>query len=214
MPDLHFQVDRIAPTPRALTPQLGILVSITNSTPEPVHSILLRCQLQIEAARRRYNSREQELLRDLFGEPGRWGETLHPLIWNNATLAVPGFSGATEVEVPAPCTIDYNLAVTKYLGALEDGDAPLSILFSGTVFYSSAFGTLQVQQIPWDREASFRVSGELWRHLMDSYYPGTAWVSLQRETFNRLYRYKVDQSIASVEEAIESLLPQAQRAVR
>jgi hypothetical protein len=214
MPDLRFQVEKIAPAPRAIAPQLSIYVRIENAGQEAIHSVLLRCQVQIESARRRYHRREQEKLRDLFDVPERWKDTLHPLLWTNASVTAPAFTGSTVIEVPAPCTFDFDIAITKYLSALEDGEAPVSVVFSGTVFHDAGCGAFQVQQVPWDREATFRLSAGVWRSLMDRYYPGTAWVRLQREAFDRLYRYKVENGIGSVEEAIDRLLPQVERAAR
>jgi hypothetical protein len=214
MPDLRFHAEKIAPVARSVAPLLGFSVRIENTGGEAINSILLRCQIQIEAPKRRYNPREQQLLRDLFGERARWGETLRSLLWTNASVVAPAFTGSTVVEVGAPCTIDYNIAITKYLSALETGEVPVSIQFGGAVFYDSGAGGFHVYQIPWDREVVFRLPAELWQKLMDSYYPGVAWLGLQREAFERLYRYKVDRGIASLEEAVESLLPQVERAAR
>ncbi len=75
MPDLHFQVEESADR-NAATPQLTFKVRI-DSEPEPVHSIALRAQVQIEPVRRRYTPEEQEQLKTLFGEPERWSKSLH-----------------------------------------------------------------------------------------------------------------------------------------
>ena len=100
MPDLRFQVEDAAATPNAATPQLSFTVRITNSESEPVHSIALRAQVQIEPVRRRYNATEHEHLKELFGEPERWSKSVHPLLWTNANVNVPGFTGSTVVEFP------------------------------------------------------------------------------------------------------------------
>ena len=46
----------------------------------------------------------------------------------------PGFTGQHRVELPVPCTYDFEVAAAKYLHALDDGEIPLLFLFSGTVF--------------------------------------------------------------------------------
>ena len=102
---------------------------------EMIHTVVLRCQIQIEAMRRRYAPEEEARLRDLFGEPERWGHTLRTMLWTHANAVVPRFSGATTVELPVPCSYDFNVAATKYFHGLEDGEVPLSLLFSGSVFY-------------------------------------------------------------------------------
>ena len=214
MPDLRFRIDNVAPVARSLAPQLGFQIRIENTMPEAIHSILLRCTIQVEASRRRYSPDEQERLRDVFGERSRWGETLHPLLWSNASVVVPAFSGSIAIEVPAPCSLDYTLSISKYLNATEGQDVPVSILFSGTVFYDPGSGNYQVQQIPWDRHAEFRMPAGLWRGLIDSYYARKAWLCLPRETFERLRCYQADHELGTIEDVLDSLLPHAEGAAR
>ena len=210
MPDLHFQVEDVIPTSNAATPQLSFKVRITNSEPEPIHSIALRAQVQIEPVRRRYTAAEQEHLKELFGEPERWSKSLHPLLWTNVNVNVTGFTGSTVIEVPVPCTFDFNVAMTKYIYGLEGGELPTSLLFSGTVFYAGRMG-LQVAQIPWDREASYQLPVSLWKEMMDLYYPNTAWLCLRRDVFEKLYEFKAQNGIPTWEQALERILDQGAR---
>jgi hypothetical protein len=46
----------------------------------------------------------------------------------------------------------------------------------------------------------------VWRDMMDTYYPGSAWICLRRDIFERLYDYKVRHGIPSWEKALESIL--------
>ncbi len=101
MPDLQFQVESAAAVVRAATPQLAFKVRITNADPQPVQSIALRAQIQIEPTRRRYSAQEQQNLRELFGEPERWSSSLHPLLWDNVNVNVPGFTGETNDRCPS-----------------------------------------------------------------------------------------------------------------
>jgi Family of unknown function (DUF6084) len=205
VPDLHFQVESVASTRSAITPQLTFKLRITNSEGNAIHSVALRAQVQIDPVRRRYTPAEQEHLKELFGEPERWSSSLHPLLWTNTNVTVPGFTGSTVVDVPVPCTFDFNVAVTKYIFGLEEGEIPTSLLFSGTVFHAAQAG-LQVQQIPWDREASYRMPVSVWKEMMDIYYPNTAWLCLSRESFERLYAYRARHGIPTWEQTFERLL--------
>ena len=205
MPDLHFAIDDVSAVRNAATPQLSFRVRITNSEPESVQSVALRAQVQIEPVRRRYSAGEQEHLKELFGEPERWSQSLHPLLWANVNVNVPGFNGMTVVDVPVPCTFDFNVAVTKYSYGLENGEIPTSVLFSGTVFHAGRVG-LQIAQIPWDREASYRLPVRVWKEMMDLYYRDTAWLCLARETFERLHEYKGRHGLHTWEQAFERLL--------
>ena len=45
--------------------------------------------------------------------------------------------------------------------------------------------------------------------MMASYYPNRAWLSLDKEAFDRLYEYKARHSIPTWEQAIHHLLARA-----
>jgi hypothetical protein len=206
MPELSFQVEDVVPRANAATPQLTFKLRVTNAVQnEPIQSMLLRCQIQIEPVRRRYTPAEQQHLLELFGEPERWSNTLHPLVWENLTVSVPGFSGSTLVELFLPCSFDFNVAMTKYAYGLEAGELPTTLLFSGTVFHQGRMG-LQIMQIPWNSDAAFRVPIRVWRQMMDAFYPDTAWIHLRREVFDLLYDYKTRHGLASWEQVIERVL--------
>ena len=205
MPDLQFQVEAADATPNATTPQITFKVLATNVEPGTIHSIALRAQVQIEPIRRRYSAAQQESLRELFGEPERWSKTLQALLWANVSVAVGPFTGSTVIDIGVPCTFDFNVAVTKYIYGLENGEIPTSLLFSGTVFYAGQTG-LQVAQIPWDRSANYRLPVQVWRQMMDVYYPNTAWIALRRDVFDRLYQFKSRHGIPTWEQTVERIL--------
>jgi hypothetical protein len=161
VPELGFQVLGAEPvSDSAIALQLGISNRLVD---EAVQSVVLRCQIQIEAPRRRYSEEEQRKLLDLFGEPARWGQTLRSMLWANVATTVPAFTGATAIALEAPRSLDLNEGATKYFDALETGDVPLALLFSGTVFYYSTEGRLQAAPISWDSEARFRLPIRVWR---------------------------------------------------
>jgi hypothetical protein len=209
VPELRFQLLSAASVPFAAVPLVAFKLEVVNDDAAlQVYSAVLRCQIQIAAARRRYDSGEQGRLRDLFGEPERWSTTLKPMLWTHAVVALPQFTDRTVVDVPIPCSLDFNIAATKYFDGLRAGDVPLNFLFSGTVFYQSrADRTFQVEPIPWDREASFRLPASTWRELMDHYYPNGAWLRLHRDTFERLAEFKRQNGIPTWEEALDRILP-------
>ena len=61
-------------------------------------------------------------------------------------------------------------------------------------------------QIPWDREASYRLAVAVWKEMMDAHYPNAAWLCLQRDTFQKLLDYKVRNGVPTFERALEELL--------
>jgi hypothetical protein len=211
MPDLSFRVDAAEPVSFAATPALNFKLRIDNANPqEVIHSIALRCQIQMEVTRRRYSSEEQEHLVDLFGEPSRWSQTLRSMLWTNCNLMVAPFQGSTVADLQVPCTFDFNIAATKYFHGLADGEVPLCLMFSGTVFYADVSGSLQAAPIPWDKETRFQFPVRAWKEMMDLYYPNTAWINVRRDVFDRLNQYKMSHGIPAWEQVLERLLSEAE----
>jgi hypothetical protein len=212
MPDLSFRVESAASVPFAAVPVIAFKLLVDNRIPaETIHTIVLRAQIQIEATRRRYNDRDKQRLLDLFGEPDRWSRTLRTMLWTHADVVVPSFTGATAVDIQVPCTFDFNVGATKYFHGVSDGEIPLNFLFSGTVFYAAGDSPLQVAPISWDTEARFRLPVEVWRAMMDHYYPSATWLALQRDVFERVYEFKMRSGISTWEEAFDRLLQAAEQ---
>lgn len=214
MLDLSFQVQGVEPAAFAAAPMLVFKLGIANRGDEPIHAVLLRAQVQIEATRRRYNAQEQQRLFDLFGPPPEWGRTLRRMLWAQASTNVTGFTGSTSIDLPVPCSYDLNLAVTKYFHGLTEGDVPVGFLFSGTAFYRDAQGAVQVAQIPWENEATFRMPVAVWRAMMDHYYPHSACLCLSRDAVDRLSDYKTRAGLATWEQAVENLLAAEEKVAR
>jgi hypothetical protein len=213
MPELSFRIEQAEPQRFTVAPTLLFKLRISNEVPdEVIHSVALRCQIQLEVTRRQYSAQDQEKLRDLFGETERWGQTLKTMLWTHASVVAPSFQASAAIDLPVPCTFDFNVAATKYFYGLEDGDVPLNFLFSGTIFYADGEGALQVVPIPWDKEARFKLPVKSWRDMMDIYYPNSAWLCLRRDVFERLYQYKVARGIPTWEELLENMLPSFEEA--
>ncbi len=210
MPDLRFRVDGAEAVPFAAAPTIALKLRVDNANPdEEIHTVALRAQIQIEAHRRQYTADDKARLMDLFGEADRWSRTLRAMLWTHAGMVINAFHGGVLVDLQVPCTFDFNVAATKYFHGVSDGDVPLVLLFSGTVFYKGPGGILQVSPISWDNEARYRLPVKVWRDMMEAYYPNSAWLSLRKDVFDRVYEYKVRMGIPTWEEAFESLLAAA-----
>ena len=112
---------------------------------------------------------------------------------------MPPFDGSARVELHVPCTYDLEVAASRYLDALGDGDVPLEFLFSGTVFYATDAGLLQTVRIPWD--ARGRRSGcrsSLWRETMDAHFPDSAWLRLDKDALRPAGRLPLAQGAADL----------------
>jgi hypothetical protein len=187
-------------------PTLRFPLAIDAPDGRPVRSILLDVQIQIAARRRAYGAAEDERLLELFGARERWSTTLHTLLWTRITLVVPPFTGATVVDLDVPCSYDLEVTASRYFAALEDGEVPLELLFSGTVFFSHPGGALQAARIPWDHEVEHRLPVATWREAIDRHFPGAAWLRLRRPSFDRLCAYKARHAFESWDAAIDALL--------
>src|SRR5271169_1307420 len=181
---------------------------ISETTGQRVEAIALRCQIRIEPARRHYSDEEAERLNDLFGETQRWADTLRPVQFINVSIMVPGFSGSTDVDLPVPLTYDMEIGATRYFAGLDDGEAPLLLLFSGTIF-SIADGRMSVTQVPWSKEATYRLPVSVWREAIDAHFPNAAWIKVGALTFDDRIRYKSAKGLATWEAVILDLLSRA-----
>jgi hypothetical protein len=210
MPDLRFAVMDAVAVPHCAAPTLAFRLRVANAAGDAVHAVALDCQVRIDAQRRRYAPAEKERLVELFGEPGRWSQTLRSLLWTHARVSVPPFQAETEADLHVPCTADFNVLAGKYFSALEPGaTVPVSLLFSGSVFYVGEGGGLQVARIPWSAEAAFDLPVAAWKDVIELYYPNTAWLSLRRDAFDRLYAYRTARGLPTWERALDELLDAA-----
>ncbi|WP_018330641.1 DUF6084 family protein [Actinomycetospora chiangmaiensis] len=207
-PALHFAVESADHDPHAMGPTLRLHVRIGDATGTTVHAIALRTQIRIEPRRRRYDEAEQHRLVELFGEPGDWSRSCRPMQLATVATMIGTFAGATTAVVEVPLTADVEVASTRYFRGLDDGEVPLLLLFSGTVFYRSA-REVQVGLVPWHEEATFRLPVALWREAMAAHHAGTGWVALPEHTLARLTAWRAEQALPSWEQTIDELLRRA-----
>jgi len=205
MIDLDFRIDDVIAEPYAAVPQLTARLQISERSGEQVHAIALRCQVRIEPQRRAYDAQETAGISDQFRPRERWSQTLKPFLWMHCSTMVQGFSETTMVELPMPVTYDLDVTASKYLHQLGGGDVPLVFLFSGTCFTrgSAGFG---VEQVPWDRQDSYRMPVAVWQACMDQHFPGGGWLRLGRDTLAELTRYKAEHGLTSWDSVMERLL--------
>ena len=208
MPELVFDCTGARADKYAVVPSMFFGLRISETTGQRVEAIALRCQIRIEPARRRYSDEEAERLNDLFGETQRWADTLKPLQFTNVATMVPGFTGSTEIDLPVPLTYDMEIGATRYFAGLDNGEVPLLLLFSGTIF-CIADGKMSVTQVPWSKEASYRLPVSVWREAVDAHFPNTAWIKFSNLTLDELLRYKAAKGLPTWEATILHLLSEA-----
>ena len=204
LPSLAFAVDSAEAVRFAAAPT--VLLTLRVVSDKPVRSLALNAQIRIAPGRRRYSERDEQRLVDLFGPPEQWGESLRTFLWAHASALVPPFEESTTVELTVPCTYDLEVATAKYFYALDDGDVPLELLFSGTIFFAAVDGVLQAAQIPWDSEAAFRMPVRVWKQAIENHFPGSAWLRLRDDVFDRLVAYKARHALPTWEATVDELL--------
>jgi Family of unknown function (DUF6084) len=207
VPDCHFEAIGARASASALVPTIAIDCDVRNDSPgERIQATILRCQIQIEAPRRAYSAEEQTNLRSLFGEPDRWSLTLKPLHWTSVSTVLPAFKDTTSFSLEIPCTLDIRVAASQYFLGLKDGTVPLTLLFSGSIFYEPEGGRLQAFPVSWKSEARLQFPAALWKDVIDLYYPYSSFLTLRRDVFERLHAFKVETGSASFEDAIELMM--------
>lgn len=213
MTSYTFTVLDMVPEPYAAAPQLTARLRVTEATGQVVHAMALRSQVRIEPQRRGYDGAAADRLRVQFGPRERWSETLRPFLWMQCATLVPGFTGHTEVDLPLPCSYDFEVVGSRYLHAVADRAIPLNFLFSGTIFTKGTAG-FGVEQVPWDCEARYDLPAATWHALMDTFYPHTGWLRLDRDLIAELADYRAGHELTTWDETLQGLLESAREVTR
>ncbi|HEX3987409.1 MAG TPA: DUF6084 family protein [Acidobacteriaceae bacterium] len=212
MPDLSFLAGEVTAVSPAAVPTLAARLHISNANAgEPIRSIGLNCQIRIQPLGRAYTAIEEARLLDLFGERERWARTMTPMLWLSTSINVPAFMAQTTVDLPLPCSLDFDIAATKYFYGLDAGTISVSVVFSGTIFYANPSGALQIAQIPWDREARFQLPVKIWQEAIAAHYGDAAWLRIGKQTFDRLHRYRTLRGISAWDQLFDQLIDNAER---
>jgi len=123
-------------------------------------------------------------------------------------MMIPGFKGSTETDVAIPFSYDLEIGSARYFASLESGEIPLLMLFSGTIF-AVVDGRMQVQQVPWSKEARYQLPVSVWRDAIDAHFPNSAWIRMSRQTLDELQRFKSRQALPTWDATLAALLARA-----
>jgi hypothetical protein len=206
--DLAVSCLDVSPEPHGVGPTLLARLLVEERSGADVGAIALRCQIRVEPQRRRYSSREVDRLLDVFGRPSQWAGTLMPMQLATVSHFVPAFRDQVETVVAVPCTYDMEVAAGKYFASLDDGEVPLILLFSGTVFVADG-GRLRTEPVPWALETRHRLPVAVWRSMIDEYFPNQGWLRLRRATIEELRAYAATEAIVDLDAVVERLLKEA-----
>jgi len=205
-PVLRWSVRGASIDAAAVVPALDLELAVSAPPAARVRSILLRVQVRIAVRRRGYDAATRERLYELFGEPSGWGRALRDLVWTQATVVVPPFEGEAVAAVPLPVSYDFEVGTAKYLYALPGGAVPLDVLLSGTVFYTAGDGSLATAMLANERELRYELDVELVRRAVERFFPGSAWIRISRDTFDRLWALRSRRALPTWDHALGQLL--------
>jgi Family of unknown function (DUF6084) len=208
MADLTFDCIGAQADRYAVMPSISMTLRISETSGQRIDAIALRCQIRIEPTRRRYSPAEEQRLKDLFGETTQWADTLKPMQFTNVSTMVAGFRGSTEIQLPVTFSYDLEIGSGRYFASLEAGEIPLLLLFSGTIF-SVTDGRLQVQQVPWSKEATYRLPVSVWQEAVDVHFPNSGWIMMSRQTLDELQRFKTRRALPTWDATVSALLAEA-----
>jgi len=208
MTELSFTCLDVRPQGYAMAPTLLFRLRIGVAAGQRVQAIALRTQIRIEPARRGYGEQEAKRLLELFGERGRWGDTLKPFQFANTSTTVASFTDSIEVDLSVPCSYDMEVTSGRYFNALEDGEIPFILLFSGTIFGDATKG-MWIEQVPWHAEARYKMPVAVWRDMMDLHFPGSGWLRLRRDTIDALAEFRAARALPSWDDAVLAVLDAA-----
>jgi Family of unknown function (DUF6084) len=206
-PWLGFEVTGVRAIEHAVAPTLAFTLGVEERSGREVFTAALTFQIQIEPAKRVHQPSERERLVELFGD--RWGNGAQRMHWTTESALLPAFSERTTLEVEVLCNYDLELAATKYFHSVEDGQIPLTFHVNGSVYYPGDDGRLQIVQIPWDTVADYTMDVEVWKRMIDSYYPDRGWIPLERETLEALRRERARRGLPTFDATMAKLLEDA-----
>ena len=204
-PGLELQVVGAEPALHVASPTLVFKLRASEPTGREVYMVALSTLIHIDPGLRSHDGETRELLVDLFGTPERWAATTTPVVWAQVDTLLPSFTSEVELDLRVPCNYDLEVAATKYLYALPDGDVPLSFHFSGRIFYRGDDGRLQVVFAPWTT-AVFRLPVETWGRMIEQHYPRSSWIRLQDDTLRALQLRKATRGLPTFDGIVSELL--------
>ena len=141
MSDLAFEVLDARAEPYAAVPTIMFRLRITERGAAPVHAVALALPDPDRAAAASLQPRRGGAARRGVRRARRSGATpCGRSCGRTSPRPITGFDGSTEVDLPVTCTYDFEVAGTKYFHALDDGEIPLVLLFSGTTFVAGDAG--------------------------------------------------------------------------
>ncbi|MDP9228642.1 MAG: DUF6084 family protein [Actinomycetota bacterium] len=208
-PWLKFEITGAQFLKYAAAPTLSFAVDINDESGCEIFMASLTVQIQTEPKKRSYTPEERERLTELFGDPKKWGQSAQRLQLSAEKVLLRPFTGTTSVDVEMLCNYDLELAAAKYFHAVDGGTVPMVFHWNGTVYYTDSEDKLQMVQIPWDTVSDHQLDIDVWKRMMDHYYPHRGWVPVQSETLEALRKLKTERGLMTFDDTVRYLIGEA-----
>ncbi len=206
MADLAFRVVGAAALEHAATP-IVVIRAVVRSV-APVRAVLLRCLVRIDVASRAYDAKETRDLEPVLGPADR--RVTAPLVWANLAANLPAFDGELGFDLELPCSLDLRTGAAAYLDALEGGDIPLTLFFSGTVFHGGEGGALTARPISGAAEVKTPLAVAVCREALVRHHGDATLLPVRREVLARLRRFAAERPTVTLDDAVARLLDLAE----
>jgi hypothetical protein len=203
-PEFTIAIEGVAAMAQAVLPTLQFRARLRTTGRDRVRSLTLETHIRISTDHDSYCEQDQERLADLFGGPVGVPRHRPSLLWTRASTQVSEFVGEARVEIPVACSYDLEVVASRFLCSLTSGEVPLEFWFSGVLCYG-VDGQLRAWRLP-ETEARFRMPVRVWQDLMEQYFPGAAWLRLDRDVLDALAGYRAERAASSWSETIRALL--------
>ena len=132
------------------------------------------------------------------------------MLWTHTSLLVSQFEGSTVVDLPDSRVLSISTLPPRSFSMRWKMAKSLCCCFSAERYFCMKVrsGGLQVEQIPWDKEAVYRLPVSAWKQMMELHYPNSAWLCLRKDVFSTgCTNTKSSRGIPTWEQTLESLLP-------
>lgn len=209
VPEPEFEVVGARAEEHAASPTVVFSVRVREPSEREVYTIALSTRILVDPTGRGYDDPARESLYDLFGPPETMAASMQSLVWGQAAVLAPSFSGETTFDVPIVCTYDLEVATAKYFASLADGVAPLDFHFNGTIFYAGEHDRLQIVHVPWSCTARYRMPIAIWHKAVAARFAQTGWIRLHQDTLDRLRRRQTERSAPSFDAVVSDLLEES-----
>lgn len=205
-PDVKFEILGAAHEPFAAQPTMRFELGVSEASGRDIYAISLSAQVNFDPARREYNAETREDLFELFGRPERWPATTKSFLWAHSHVLVHSFSGTTTFGMELPCTADLENVASRYIGALPDGEVPLTFHFTGRVIYAAGGMRVQAVTLGWTTMAEYRLPVTTWKAMLDHHHGDSAVIRLHQDTVAGLAKYKSAVGLHTFDACVEDLL--------